>query len=274
MRQGETIEAAYALSDEFDKLMTQAGNFIKSHIDIIKAFVISYMKHNVDNLPLSSEIEQYLKKIDKFKAPKAIIKFLTSNHFVNYLSHGLLKKLLTGASPVDCPFLQDGEYQKDLTCFLHSRLSSFPDIFEQLEIHPPKGLPSFVIHLGSNWMNKSMHELIETLQKNLTISFDNLILVNVIRQTQHDSLDVVFAIWPCFVLSFVTDFSKFSDVLKATGATIELSKNLELIITFNGQPIIVEVSYNYYNSIKKFTIYLTDLPRKDKTRHGTSNKSI
>lgn len=234
-----TIDAAYALYEKFDDSLSQAGNFIEA--DVLKTLVISYMKHHSphgpDNLPLSSEIELHFKKIENYKTSKAIVRFLCTNNFVNYLSHGLLKKLSRGA---DCPFLPDGEYQKDLTCFLHSHLSSFPDIFSnegELKLHPPKGLPLVTIHLKANWMNKSLHELTETVQKNLcgsSMGFDFLILVNIILSHTHSSLAVVFAIWPCSALSFFNEFTTSKDVLKANGVTVEFSKELT---AFSGQSI-------------------------------------
>lgn len=252
MREGKTIEAAYALYQKFDELVeTQATKFITLDIDAVKMRLISCMRNsNQDNSPLFQKVKT---KLENFRSLKAIIKFLKTKHFINYLSQGLLITLSVGAN---CPFLQDGDYIKDLSCFFHStHLSSFPEIFAdasgELKLRSPKGIPTLIIHLESKWYSKTMLELVETLEKYCKTRFHStFILLNILSNTHKTLLDVVFAVWPCNAVSIAHDFTNSKDLLQASGAFVEFSKEMNV---YSGQQPMVRVSF--IHCICRTTLY-------------------
>ena len=134
--------------------------------------VCSFVKHErrvnetVERIG-NETIETHLSRIEDSVTPSSILNYLYRHEFIGYINYALLKIV---QEVIRSKLLDKHmkEYEKDYHLFLQCALNDTHAAFKKCpELHPnyPVGLPSFTIHLESDWDGRSMYEWKELFER-------------------------------------------------------------------------------------------------------------
>ena len=171
-------------------------------------------------------VETHLSRIEDYVAPSAILNYLYRYEFIGYINYALIKVV---QKQIQSKLLDkhikeyESDYQLFLQCALkdiHAAFKSCPD----LQPNYPVGLPSFTIHLESEWDGQSMYKWKELFERR----FSWPETLNVVKISEN-CIIITYTVWPKFaeeVAKDLTDPEIISD-LKKEGVTINISPQLQ-----------------------------------------------
>ena len=197
--------------------------FISKEVKLVDAEKLrykinSFLKHE---RKVNETLETHLSRIEDFKAPSAILMYLYRHEFIGYINYALLKKV----QEVMKSRLLDKhmkEYEKDYHLFLQCALNDTHAAFKKCpELQPnyPVGLPSFTIHLESDWDGQSMYEWKELFERR----FSWPETLNVVKISEN------YTVLPKFAEDVVKDLGNptvIADLNKNEGMTSDISPQL------------------------------------------------
>ena len=197
--------------------------FILKEVQLADAEELKYRIHSLvkHEIKVNETIEEHLVRIEDFKAPSAILMYLYRHEFIGYINYALLKKV----QEVMKSRLLDKhmeEYEKDYQLFLQCALNDTHAAFKKcpdLQPNYPVGLPSFTIHLESDWDGRSMYEWKELFEKR----FSWPETLNVVKISENCTE------WPKFAEDVVKDLTNpkvIADLNKNEGMTSDISPQL------------------------------------------------
>ena len=219
------VEAARALKEEFNELMAFTAKEIRlADAEELRFRINAFVK---DERGKPCEVvETHLSRIEDYVAPSAILNYLYRYEFIGYINYALIKVV---QKQIQSKLLDkhikeyENDYQLFLQCALkdiHAAFKSCPD----LQPNYPVGLPSFIIHLESEWDGQSMYKWKELFERR----FSWPETLNVVKISEN-CITITYTVWPKFaeeVAKDLTDPEIISD-LKKEGVTIKISPQLQ-----------------------------------------------
>ena len=217
------VGAAQTLKKGFDEMMI----FILKEAQLADAEELKYRINKfVKNAGKVNEtIEAHLSRIEDFVAPSAILRYLYRHELIGYINYALLKIVqeMIKSKLLD-KYME--EYDKDYQLFLTCALKDIHDAFKECpDLHPnyPVGLPSFKIHLESDWDGRSMYEWKDLFERR----FSWPETLNIVKISEN-CIIITCSVWPNFAEDVVKDLTdpKVIANLKNEGVTIDISPQL------------------------------------------------
>ena len=188
----------------------------------LKYRINSFIKHE---RKVNETIEEHLSRIEDFVTPSAILRYLYRHEFIGYINYALLK-IVQKVMKSKLLDKHMEEYEKDYHLFLRCALEDIHDAFKKCpELQPnyPVGLPSFTIHLESDWDGRSLYEWKELFERR----FSWPETLNIVKISEN-CIIITCTVWPKFAEDVVRDLTdpKVIADLKKEGVTIDISPQL------------------------------------------------
>ena len=177
------------------------------------------------NTLMSETIDTHLSRIEDFVTPSAILNYLYRHEFIGYINYALLKTI---QKVIRSKLLDKHmeEYEKDYQLFLHCALEDIHAAFKECPDLQPNyhvGLPSFTIHLESDWDGRSMYEWKELFEKR----FSWPETLNIVKISEN-CIIITCTVWPKYAEDVVRDLTdpKVIADLKKEGVSIDIGPQL------------------------------------------------
>ena len=206
---------------DIDELRYRISEFVKHE----RRKVNETVKEIGNTFMDETTIDTHLSRIEDSVKQTDILNYLYRHEFIGYINYVLLKII---QKVIRSKLLDKHmeEYEKDYHLFLQCALEDIHAAFEKCpELQPnyPVGLPSFTIHLESDWDGRSMYEWKELLERR----FSWPETLNIVKISEN-CIIITCTVWPKYAEDVVRDLTdpKVIADLKKEGVTIDISPQL------------------------------------------------